>query len=184
MLACNISVNFSLGFERASMRNEPKVYRDRVEQQVVGQLFFQDVIDVDRSKTRFSGVRKLVDEMATGCWLCFYAMQLQHKPLVLGLRHHVQGPVHTGSLSTSFAAVQAISEQLERLNDDNGDCWYTVSERTLYNVSRIFALSPFHCLYMSCWTPSRRNTWPVLVHLATGCKMLSFLSAIPVWWLL
>lgn len=124
------------------MRNEEKVYRDRVEQQVVGQLFFQEVIDVDRSKTRFSGVRKIVAELAVGCCLCPQALQaaaVATQASCAGLETSCAGTVRTSSFSISFAAVQAISEQLERL--DNGDCWYTVSEPTLYNVSHELAQS-------------------------------------------
>ena len=45
-----------LGFMKTGMAGEKKEYREQVEDRVVGQLFFQEVTSVNRSKTRFNEV--------------------------------------------------------------------------------------------------------------------------------
>lgn len=39
------------------MANKPAAYSNRLKEQVVGQLFFQSVVEVDQYKSKFSGVR-------------------------------------------------------------------------------------------------------------------------------
>ena len=41
---------------KASEANQLKAYSDRIDEQIIGQLFFQDVTEVDQHKTTFEGV--------------------------------------------------------------------------------------------------------------------------------
>ncbi len=96
-----------------SKSNKPAAYRYHLEQQVVGQLFFQSVTEVNQYKTRFLGVRAV----------CILFCLLWQVSLLF--------------YTSRSMLLQAVNDELSNTDQqEERFTWFHVVESELYNVRR------------------------------------------------